>query len=259
MPDKEIAVYTAIFGNYDDLKEPLHFQVKEEADFFCFTNSLQLHSKTYQVVNKDPGYGNPRKNARYFKTAGDPLLEDYKYVVWCDGAIQIIAKSLYDLIATIENYDIGILKHPDRNCAYQESKVCMIRGLDNPSEIYRQMKGYHDEGFPKDFGLLESSAFIRRTSKKTNLFFNLWWQEVHTKSIRDQLAFDYLRWKLKPNVYYFDGSFKTNLFFRSRGHKGKKNKSVPNDLLNKMADRTMKFYRALRIKYYVNKIDQLVS
>jgi hypothetical protein len=254
MLEKEIAVYTAIFGNYDNLKEPLHPQVNEEADFYCFTNNPDLQSKIYHIIRQEPKFTNPRKSARYFKIKGDPLLQKYKYVIWCDGAIQIIAKSLYEILAVLGEHDFGVFKHPDRICAYEEGKVCMERNLDDVSTIFRQLSGYYKEGFPKNYGLIESSAYIKRVNADTTNFTSMWWHEVNTQSIRDQLSFDYLRWKLKPNISYFSGTFKSSPYFRSKGHEGRKKKSAQIGPFSKISESLKQLIIAQKIRIYQKKL-----
>ncbi|MEK6477775.1 glycosyltransferase domain-containing protein [Catalinimonas sp. 4WD22] len=253
----KVAVYTAIFGNYDTLKDPLYPEVKEEADFYCFTDNEDLISSTFNIIISHPPHNNPRKNARFYKTYGDAILQNYEYVIWCDGAVQIIAKSLKEILAMLDGHDFGIFKHPDRICAYEESKICMERHLDSPKIIYHQIANYCKRGFPRNYGLLESSAYVKRVNEKTTEFSKRWWKEIDTMSIRDQLSFDYLRWSLQPKVVYFEGTFKTSTFFRSRGHSGKKKGVIRKNIIQKILSRFLKIYKNFKIRIYQKRIDQL--
>lgn len=256
MSKKKIAVYTAIFGGYDELKLPLHKEINQEADFFCFTDNKDLHSDYYQIIYRDILFDDPRRTARFFKIKGDSVLNNYQYHIWCDGAIQILAPSLQEVLDVLSENDFAVFSHPDRDCIYEEGKICIERGLDHPLTIYQQLKQYAQEGLPRHFGLLESSAYVKRNNDKTKQFAELWWDEISKGSKRDQLSFDYLRWRLDIQTNYYQGNFNNSNLFRSKGHK-KKKKVSHTQILRKVIAYIKNGYQNWLRKKYMSKIDQL--
>jgi len=41
---KRVAVFTAVIGGYDELGAPNHRELADEADFYCFSDVVHLHS-----------------------------------------------------------------------------------------------------------------------------------------------------------------------------------------------------------------------
>ena len=49
--NKRKVVYTAIIGNYDELKEPK--VISEGFDYVCFTDDVKLKSKVWKIIVVD--------------------------------------------------------------------------------------------------------------------------------------------------------------------------------------------------------------
>ena len=201
-----IAVYTAIFGNYDTLKIPLSSELKKEPiDFICFTDNDQLTSDYFEIRIVKKKFKDPVRNARYYKINSHLVLPAYNVCCWIDANMIIITNSFNNLIDKyLANADLAIFQHSDRNCLYSEADWASDDQVDNTSIIRSQMKRYSDEGFPENFGLVASNVILRRNSSTRLKQFNeAWWKELSTGSRRDQLSFDFVRWKLKFPVEYF--------------------------------------------------------
>jgi hypothetical protein len=120
----KIVVYTAIFGNYDDLKNQ---KIKiEGVDFYCFTDNKNLKSNLFKIVLVEPEYGDNTRNAKIYKILPHKFFSKYEYSIWIDGSI-IIKK--FDLEELINKYlvkdNIALFKHPDRDCIYDEVFACI--------------------------------------------------------------------------------------------------------------------------------------
>lgn len=212
---KDIAVYTVIVDDYDPLREPLHRQLLEEADFYCFTND-QITSDFYTVVPIEKIYGDATLTNRYYKILLTPILSDYKYTIYIDGSFQITAPTIKLLIEEVlGNHDIALFKHQSRTCVYEEAKAVILRRKADYRSVYRHMKRYRQEGYPKDFGLIEASIIIRNNqSVRLKGFVEAWWQEFYHNAHRDQLSFNYVLWKYPIDLAYIPGSVPDNEFFK---------------------------------------------
>ena len=91
---------------------------------------------------------------------------------------------------------------------------------DSRDLVNKQMKFYRSEGFPKNHGLITSMVIGRRHKDPDTIKLNnLWWEQICTYSKRDQLSFDYSRWKTGVEVSYAPGDTRDNLTFRLRPHR----------------------------------------
>ena len=74
----KIVVYTAIFNDYDWLKDPV--VVPKEIDFVCYTDSNKIHSKVWKIVKVDTNGEPPSLKNRKIKLLYPYTeLKDYDY------------------------------------------------------------------------------------------------------------------------------------------------------------------------------------
>ena len=231
-----IAVYTSIFGGYDNLIED-QFQM-EGVDYICFTDR-DIESKTWKVVKSTPIYNDPNRNAKKYKVLPHRYLKDYDWSVWIDGNIKIISDvrplcngDVYKLYDHMQVFD-------KRNCIYDEAQAILNFGninserypekgiknwKDNPRLIVEQMNRYISEGYPKQNGLATTPIMVRSHHDEDVIKHNEdWWSEIKYNSKRDQLSFNYIAWKNDFNFVYLQGDSRNNEYFVSMGkHIGKK-------------------------------------
>jgi hypothetical protein len=86
----------------------------------------------------------------------------------------------------LDKYCFYTRKHPSRNCIYEEGNVVIRYGKDSVKSIDNQLSGYKKEGFPKNFGLVETAIIIRKHNDKQCIIIdNMWAKELVNKSHRD--------------------------------------------------------------------------
>lgn len=232
----KIAVYTSIFGGYDNLIDD-QFQM-EGADFICFTDR-DIESKTWKIVKSTPIYNDPNRNAKKYKILPHRYLKDYDWSIWIDGNIKVIS----DIRPMCDGDPYKVYDHMQvfdkRDCIYNEAQAILNfgkinsertpeRGIknwkDNPRVIIEQMNRYMVEGYPKNNGLATNPIIIRNHNN-SDVIKNMedWWVEIKYNSKRDQLSFNYIAWKNKFNFVYLQGDSRNNEYFVSVGkHTGKK-------------------------------------
>ncbi|HIP26159.1 MAG TPA: DUF616 domain-containing protein, partial [Flavobacteriaceae bacterium] len=188
-------VYTAIFGNYDSIKEPEY--INEDWDYICFTNNKNLKSKTFKIKYVDAIFENQTKNARMIKILSHIFLIGYDYSLWIDGNVKLRGENIEELVENnkIDDY-ISLHQHVKRECIFDEVKACIAAKKDNSAIMLKQLDNYEKEGMPKRIGLVETAEILRQeNNKKTRALNLLWWKELNENSIRDQLSFNYVCWK----------------------------------------------------------------
>lgn len=200
---KKVA-YTAIIGKYDSLKEPK--VISEGFDYVCFTDDDALKSSIWKIrLVKNPQGLDSSRLSRKIKILCTAFLKEYDLSIWVDGSISINCDLNIFLDKNFNGEDIVLLAHPEDNCVYEEAKACITLGKDDEEIISKQMEGYKSEGYPVKNGMIAAGLMIRNHhGNKIDEFMNSWWNEVYSKSKRDQLSFNYVLWKHKLSVGYCD-------------------------------------------------------
>ena len=232
----KIAIYTSIFGGYDDLIDD-QYQM-DGVDYICFTDR-DLESETWKVIKSTPIYNDPNRNAKKYKILPHRYLKDYDYSIWIDGNIKVIS----DIRPLCNDGSYKVYDHMQvfdkRNCIYDEAQAILNfgkinsertpeRGIknwkDNPKLIVDQMNRYISEGYPKNNGLATNPIIVRNHHDSDVIaVMEDWWTEIKYNSKRDQLSFNYIAWKNQFNFVYLQGDSRNNEYFVSVGkHKGKK-------------------------------------
>lgn len=165
---KKIIVYTSISGSYDGCRKD---KIKCFSDFEKFTLPV-YNSKIYKVL------------AHQFV--------DSDISIWIDGNIYLKASPSQIVEEMLGDADLGLFKHPVRNCIYKERDAAIFHRPLLKDEIYSQTERYLEKGYPVDNGLYECGVLIRRHSSKMESFNNSWWSEICRHSSRDQLSFPYV-------------------------------------------------------------------
>lgn len=209
------SVYTAIFGGYDKVRTPP--VVNQLWDYVLFSD-LDNTEIPRPWINShiQSNLSNQRKSRRY-KILSHESLPDAKITIWHGGNIVLNVDP--DKILEMFDSDIMVFSHPHRNCLYKESDICKSWKLDDKETIDAQMKRYAAEGMPQNYGLAACWFVMRRNTEAVREFNNLWWAEVEKGSVRDQLSFDYVRWKTGIRVQYLDGDLINHPWFRRFNHK----------------------------------------
>lgn len=198
--DKKIVIYTAISSNYNVLLSPS--VTSKSFKYICFTDNYYIEKITNNTVWEIRPFPkhilklDPTRKNRYIKTHPHILFPDYDISVYIDGNIDILS----DISNIIDTNKIKCLKHSVRNCIYTEGKEC-IKQKKAPEELIKsQLDKYREEGYPSDNGLIEGNIIVRAHKNPDVIkLMELWWNEILTKSGRDQLSFPYACWKSGVN------------------------------------------------------------
>ena len=214
----KVVVYTCITGNYDTLKEPI--LTEEGWDYICFTDNPSFTSHTWTIrtiPDELNNLDNARKN-KLIKVLAHVYLKEYDLSIYIDGNITInfqLDKLVRGIIDA--EHHTYLKKHPSRHCIYEEAKVCERLHKDEPEIIHKQIERYHNEGFPKNFGMSENNILIRlHNDKYCAELMDAWASEIVNGSKRDQLSLFYCIWKLGTKGIKM---FKNYDFLKCRTHK----------------------------------------
>lgn len=196
--DSRIAVYTCITGNYDRPIEPIY--VPENVDFYIVTDMEIDPASAWKkidinAIEQIKDFDNTRK-ARYVKTHPHVFFENYEYSIWVDSNFKVIGDLSKYIRYVGKVVPFASNWHPARNCIYKEVDACILRKKDNAKLLREQVDYYRSQGFPKEFGLIETNMIIRKhADTKCVALMEAWWNEMVRWSKRDQLSLPYVIWK----------------------------------------------------------------
>ncbi len=202
----KIAVYTVITGSYDYLKDPEYRM--PDCDYICFTDQSDLQSDVWEIRYEPPGQSDPvRWQRRHKILAHQYLANEYEWCIYVDGNVRITGDFREYICQESKGAPLLCLKHPDRNCIYDEAEECIRLHKDDPDTIRRQMERYRREAYGTGRGLVTTNVLVRKHwDQMVMRVMELWWKEVETGSRRDQLSFNYACWKL--GVMYDESELK---------------------------------------------------
>lgn len=186
-------VYTAIFGNYDDLKEPEVFT--KGWKYICFTDQ-DFKSDVWEVRKVPVMEYGPSKTARYYKIMYHKHIES-RFSLWIDGTFVINT----DLNKWWKRFKtpFTVITHPFDRCIYKDAQACLDSGRGDRKLLERQVAFYRAIGVQRNSGLIASGVLMRERAGVVNQFCNTWWEQVRRWSNRDQIAYGYAN-HMHPNI-----------------------------------------------------------
>ena len=196
--NNKIVVYTALVGNYDELKIPETLSL--DIDYICFTDRFYTGVYPWELREIEYNNNDPTMITRYYKLHPHLLFPNYEIVIWIDSSLLI--RETCDLHELIKKHNesgklLSTSKHPFRNCVYEEIEACIRSKKGNIEKLTLQQKHYKQKNLPSNFGLAET-GFIINSNRHPAIsnFYSLWWKELENYSHRDQISFPYILYRL---------------------------------------------------------------
>jgi hypothetical protein len=190
-------IYSAIFGAYD--APPDVSAADPSISYILFCDDTVTSAPAPWELRRVPAvFIDPQRDARRVKALPHLFLPDHFDVsVWIDSNCRILALDAATVLGMLGDASLAVPRHAERGCIFEEAKVLLALNYDSPARIARQIAAYELVGFPHNFGLHHTNFLIRPHRNEACIrFCNEWWQEISRHSKRDQLSFDYVRWRL---------------------------------------------------------------
>jgi hypothetical protein len=167
-------IYTALFGKYDELKEPVKLR---GWDYVCFTDQ-NVNSDVWKI-RKIPGAG--VFTNRNIKINPHLFLPGYDEWLYLDASINIIAP--FDINTKVEW--LGV-KHrtPDPWCEFHR---IIQAGKGDAGMIKRQLNDYA-EFLEPDLGHMAGGVLYRKNTEAVIKLNESWWAEFKKYPSRDQIS-----------------------------------------------------------------------
>ena len=228
LPRLKKFIFTYIFDNYDNLKDPL--VITPGWEYLCFSDK-KINNTAWTQLDTETAYKNikcSKRKASLLKIEhAKQVPPDCDIVVTLDGSM-LLNTNLDDFINEFweEGIDLLIARHPLRDCIYDEAEAVMNLKLDTPENVIPQMQRYFHEGFPPHQGLYGTRMMIKNNkSSKLRVVCEIWADEYKRGSRRDQLSLNYAIWKAnKEGIHLnikeldFDWLYHKSGMFQIRAH-----------------------------------------
>lgn len=209
-----MVVYTALIADEDlPLEQVGQFfpftHDKNGVEYVAFTNRKDLTSDFWDVRYIELKHSSPRMDARFYKTNSHLLFPDHDVSIWMDSQCFFTydPKDIVNHFLTKQGADIAIHHHSDIACLQEETFAqAFVYKNDNARIVLNQLIDYMDFDFPVEkYDHFETGILLRKNTKVTEMFNTLWWEEIKTRSLRDQLSCPFVVWKIRetyPSAIY---------------------------------------------------------
>ena len=203
--------YTAIFSDYEELKEPTI--ITPGWRYVCFTDQ-DLTSQTWEIVKKE-AIDTPQRTARWFKIMG---WIDWEFSMWVDASFHI-KKDLNDWWADRFKSPFSAAKHPLRTDVYAECRSCIVNNRGDNGRVQLQEERYKRLQVPMHTGIITSGILLRENTPDCITLHEKWWNELYNQSVRDQLSFAFVSLGVEwINTYQWDYSQSKEFVYSKHKH-----------------------------------------
>lgn len=206
-----VAVYTAIFGDYDTLA-PVQFP---DVPHYCFTDTPQ-GADGWQEIIVPASHDGGKLDALAYKTEVHRWL-GHDVVIWQDGC-GLLKQHPRKIAKLLGSNDIAAFAHPSRDCVYQEANAVVELGKAPGDVVSKQARHLRQRGYPERGGLHATGLVVRRQTQAVKKFNQEWWDHCRAFSSRDQLSFDCALWKQWLDIAAIPGNLWNNPYIDFRGH-----------------------------------------
>ena len=196
---EKIIVYTACFGGYDRVPEPVIRP--DNIEYILLTDEIRpdMPDSLWKTVRLGP----KTDAAEMARCAGDPILLNrwckmHPHLLFPDCALSVYVDAniliVSDLTALTkalrpDGFPAAFFRHKQRDCVYDEIRACLIKGKDSKAALLAQEKMLRAHGIPEHAGLLEAPVIVRRhTDARCIALMDAWWKAFLAGSRRDQIA-----------------------------------------------------------------------
>ena len=210
---RRTCIYTAIYGGYDALLQPV--AQAGGCDFVCFTDAAWPDRVgAWRIVRSHARRGlHPRMRAKYFKTMSHRVFPGgrlawhyaplgprprYDRLIWIDGCLRIKSPDFAaEFGAQVGRSGWSLFVHPDRDCIYDELEAAVGMPKYTGLPLRGQVAHYRTEGFPAHAGLMAGGLIARDPHGRQLARINrAWWAENRRWSCQDQLSLPVVLWRL---------------------------------------------------------------
>jgi hypothetical protein len=167
-----------------------------EVDYICFTDDAELRSDIWKFILVEDPSTDPARLSKRYKHQPHLFLPQYESSLYIDNTVKLKVKPSA-IFERFENHEMAMLRHPKRDCIYDEAAQVIGARYDDPDIIRRQLELYRSLGYPAHNGLNAGTFLFRdHSSHAVRDICSLWHSQILQHSKRDQLSWNFCAWKL---------------------------------------------------------------
>jgi len=225
-----LVVYTAITGLYDDLRavecppdpygRPVRFVAFAPERLGGRKDGWERRPLPLEIED------DARLTARFVKINSHLLFPEAQFVLWHDGnhwlkgnPWELVDRYLTAGRAKSRDPDIAMFEHPSSRTLTDELQACVMLHKDDTAVMTDQVGRYIAEGCPQS-PVFETGILLRRHNDRVRAFNHIWWQQVFSGSVRDQLSVVYAGWKASLLITVLPGKRTESAWVGVAGHGG---------------------------------------
>lgn len=199
-------VYTAMIGQYEDLKTPT--VITPGWRYICYTDQA-ITDPVWEIKQVDVTM-DAQRMARYIKINFHKYVTS-EYSLWLDASFRIDC----DLSKFWQHFRSPITApaHPIRNCVYREVESCIFNKRGDSDVIRRQGDAYRAANVPPFAGIITSGVLMRQKTPACIKICEEWWTELSQWSNRDQIAFARVTTRIAVPTFKWDYTNNRDLHF----------------------------------------------
>lgn len=186
---KNRAVYTTLFGDYENLNE-VSLPLEPHLDYICFTDDASLKSDTWEIEVVIPAFpADSVRSQRLIKILGHEKLSPYAQTLYIDNSVNLKRPASEFLDYLLNGRSIAIPLHSFRNSVFDEFIEIETHGLDSAERTGEQLAHYQNS-FNKTLSETPfwTAIIARENTPLTAEFERIWANHVLRYSRRDQLS-----------------------------------------------------------------------
>jgi Protein of unknown function (DUF616) len=215
----KVAVYTAVTGNYDEVRPPA--MTVRGWDYLCFTDDTATARPGWDVRALPHEHLDRVRRSRLPKILAHQFLREYDMSIWIDANVGIRDDLAAFAKMALARADIAFFRHgARRQSVAAEIQACAQFGKAPLPIMSLQYERYRAEGFPDDAGIIpEAGVIVRRHHRPAvRAAMEEWWAELLRHAARDQISLPYVLWKNSLPITMLDLNFRTAPWFTYRNH-----------------------------------------
>jgi hypothetical protein len=197
-------VYTCLSNRYDSLKVPEYLD--PEVDYICFSDRPTYGYGIWQQRSYDKLSKDNTRTSRHPKILPHHYLADYDASIYIDANF-IPRASLLTIFKRLINSNTKVagVKHPWRDCLYEEAEACRNSNKDSEKTIDETIAFLKKHKFPEKYGLFENNLIFRQhNDQQVSHAMSVWWDVYCRYSRRDQLSYMFAIFSadIKPELIF---------------------------------------------------------
>lgn len=214
-----IAIITAVYDRYDDLKPALP-QDGHHVDWVFVTDDEDLKNETtaqgWRVVYE------PRPGVHPNRAAKRPKFLPWEYTdapasIWVDASFRIVSETFAaDVLPHAD--PIAQFVHPWRDCLYDEADAVLgLKKYSPDTEVHAQKAAYRQGAHPEHWGLWATGIIARQHTDQVRELGRAWLTETDTRTFQDQISHPYVLRTLGLRPSPIPGDHLTNPWLSYQG------------------------------------------